>query len=244
MPVGYSLFPPAPWHLVGSKAIVIRYEADTERVRALLPPGVHPLEDPVQCLAWCVEYPFSTLGPYLENLMFVRAEFDASPLLYCPMIYVNSDVPLAVGREALGFPKKLGHMRFERTPNGPQRFTLERPAGRPLLRAAFEAQAPADLAEIDLLPVTGLRLIPGSADVLETPSVYELLEIDAEFSLHRLANGLEDVWSGRAELDVNTTLSQIDPFYLVAPTRLMGAYQLTYDCSMRGTSRVLHNYLD
>ena len=61
MPLGGSLYGPPPCYLRGANAIVTRYEADGQKVRQLLPPGVEPLEDPVQCVVWAVTYAESTL---------------------------------------------------------------------------------------------------------------------------------------------------------------------------------------
>ena len=139
MPLGGSLYGPPPWYLRGADAIVTRYEADSQKVRQLLPPGVEPLEDPVQCLAWAVTYAESTLGPYNEILMYVRVSIDGRPFMYCPLVYVDGDAPLAMGREVLGFPKKIARIETAAEPSGPAIFTVERPARKRLLTVTFTA---------------------------------------------------------------------------------------------------------
>lgn len=240
MPLGGALYGPPPWHLRGSDAIVTRYEADIAKVAQLLPPGVEPLEDPVQCVAWAVTYAESTLGPYNEVLMYVRVSIEGRPFMFCPLTYVTGDAPLAMGREVLGFPKKIARIEVETAPSGPVLFTLERPDRKRLLTVTFTADRAASPAEFDLLGPVALRLIPSSVGAPE-PSICELLEMKADLHFKLRPGGSADAWAGRGEVTMDSR-SEIDPFYRMAPTRILTAFKFRYDVELH-PAVLLKDYL-
>ena len=240
MPLGGALYGGPPWHLRGADAIVMRYAADVDKVRRLLPPGVLPLEDPVQCVAWAVTYEESTLGPYDEILMYVRVAIDGRPYMYCPLVYVNGDAPLAMGREVLGFPKKIAHIEHALARSGPAIFTVERPARKRLLTVTFTADRAASPEEFDLLGPVALRLIPSSVGA-PRPSISELLEMKADIHFKLRPGGLVDAWAGRGNVTMDTQ-SEIDPFHLLAPTRMLTAFQFRYDVVLH-PAVLLRDYL-
>ncbi len=240
MPLGGPLYGPPPWLLRGADAIVARYEADTERVRSLLPPGVEPLEDPVQCLAWAVTYQDSTLGPYNEILMYVRVVIDGRPFMHCVLAYVDGDAPLVMGREVIGFPKKLACIDASTAPSAPALFTVERPARKRLLTVTFNADRAASPDEFDLLGPTAVRLIPSSTGA-PRPSICELLEMQADLHLRERPGGVADAWAGRADVCMDSR-SVVDPFHLLAPTRMVSAFRFCYDVTLR-PALLLRDYL-
>ena len=240
MPFGGPLYGPPPWLLRGADAIVARYEADTKLVSGLLPPGVLPLEDPVQCLAWAVTYEDSTLGPYKEILMYVRCLIDARPFMHCVLAYVDGDAPMAMGREVIGFPKKLASFETATTPSGPAIFTVERPLRKRLLTVTFTADCAATPAQFELLGPTALRLIPSSVGALR-PSICELLEMKADIHLKERPGGVPDAWAGRADLTMDSR-SDADPFHLLAPTHMLSAFRFRYDVALH-PAVLLRDYL-
>ena len=242
MPFGGPLFSGPPWHLRGAQAIVARYEADSASVRRLLPPGVVPLEEPVQCVAWAVAYAESTLGPYDEVLMYVRTSIAGRSFMYCPLVYVNGDAPLAMGREVLGFPKKLAQIELVTAPSGPTIFTVERPLRKRLLTITFQPDRAASPQEFDLLEPVALRMIPSSTGVAQ-PSICELLQMKADIHLKQRPGGAPDAWAGRCDVVMDSP-SQTDPFYLLSPTsdRMLSAFQFRYDVELR-PAVLLKDYL-
>jgi acetoacetate decarboxylase len=84
----------------GARVMLGVYEADTESVATLLPPGVTCLEDPAVCIAWVCNYPFTSFGPYNEAIMLIRVEFEGEAYSYCPFIYIDGEAPLGVRSEA------------------------------------------------------------------------------------------------------------------------------------------------
>jgi acetoacetate decarboxylase len=242
MPFGGALYGGPPWHLRDAQAIVARYAADNALVRRLLPAGVTPLENPVQCLAWGVTYAESALGPYNEILMYVRVAIGGRPFMYCALAYVDGDAPLAMGREVLGFPKKLAKIELERLPSGPVIFTVERPARKRLLTMSFTADRAADPKEFDLLGPAALRLIPSSTGS-ETPSVCELLEMQADLHMKQRPGGAADAWAGRCDVAMDSP-AQTDPFHLLAPasSEIISAFQFRFDVELR-PALLLKDYL-
>ena len=97
-----SLYPPPPHHFRGAKRAFATYEADTEKVSTLLPPGVEPDSDPVVCQAWVCWYPWSVFGEFLEAYIFVRVTAEGTRYWYQPLIFTNSEPPLTAGRRDLG----------------------------------------------------------------------------------------------------------------------------------------------
>ena len=87
--------------------------------------------------------------------MYVRVSIDGRPFIYCPLVYVDGDAPLAMGREVLGFPKKIAQIEATAAPSGPAIFTVERPARKRLLTVTFTAdkqRLPRSLTFSDRLP--------------------------------------------------------------------------------------------
>ena len=140
MPLGASLYPPPPYEFRRADQAWIQYEVDTEAIKQMLPPGVEPDSDPAVCEAWVCWYPWSTLGPYHEAYIMVRVVVEGVRYWYKPVIFTDSEVPLAAGREVWGFAKKLAVMSWDwggasrgGTRNEQLLFTVERPAGQRIM---------------------------------------------------------------------------------------------------------------
>ena len=167
-PLGASLYPPPPHHFRGAKRAFATYEADTEKVCALLPPGVEPDSDPVVCQAWVCWYPWSVFGEFLEAYIFVRVGAEGIRYWYQPLIFTNSEPPLAAGREIWGFPKKLASMRWSLQAEQ-LLFTVERPAGKRIMTFALSIDRLASPSELEPLPVLSLRFCPQATQLGPPP---------------------------------------------------------------------------
>jgi acetoacetate decarboxylase len=230
MPLGASLYPPPPHHFRGAQRAFAAYEADPDAVAGLLPPGVVADSDPPICQAWVCWYPWSTFGPFLEAYIFVRVSVDGVRFWYQPLIFTNSEPPLAAGREIWGYAKKLAHM--ERRFDGEQLlFTVERPAGKRIMTFTIALDRLADPSELEPLPVLSLRYIPAS-DPTRPPAAAELVRIDVTRALHQTAGLGPDLWAGRASVTMDSP-SEVDPWYLLAPRgRVSGGFVSTMDFSL------------
>ena len=246
-PIGPGgLYPPPPYVYRGVEDVFVAYEADAAGVEALLPPGVHPADDPPVCIAWARWVPLSTFGPYHEAYVMVRARFGEQVYLYQPFIFTDGEVPLAAGREIWGYAKKLATMGRTSgggaTPFGEQLlFTVERPRGKRVMTVSIACDRLEDPAVLENLPVLSTRLIP-NAEAGRPPSVAQLVRLDVEASLHVSADGTPMLWAGRGSVTMDSP-SEVDPWYLLAPRRLLGGWLAVLDFDLpHGT--VVHDYLD
>lgn len=241
------LYPDPPYYYRGTRMISVVYEADPSRVVPHLPPGVEPLEEPVQCVVLAADYPFSTFGPYHEAIISVRVSFAGEAYLYTPLIYVDAEAPLAAGREIWGWPKKLADIGFSFGGAGSTGyreqflFTLERPTGKRLLTITMSPERPAlEEDEAGAMPCLTLRQIP-NCEPDKPPSISELVRTEVVSWPHRAADGTKDSWAGRASLAMDSTSVQ-DPLADFAPERILASRYGTVDTTLP-QGRVVKNYL-
>jgi acetoacetate decarboxylase len=244
-PVTAPLYPDPPYYYRGAKVILGIYQADTERVMRHLPPGVTPATDPVTCIAWVCNYPFTTFGTYNETIMIVQVEFEGETYLYCPFIYLDADAPMAAGREIWGWPKKNANLKFDMGGPGPgyregMLFSVERPTGKRLLTVTMTPERPATMEDVGSTPHLTLRHIPG-AEAGSPPSVLELIRTEPETIPCLSADGSPDIWTGRCEVTMDSA-SASDPLQDMAPTAMIGGIYGTFDWTLP-QGRVVHDYL-
>lgn len=247
MPLGASLYPAPPYEFRRADQSWIAYEVDADAIAALLPPGVEPDSDPAVCEAWVCWYPWTTFGPYHEAYIMVRVVVDGVRYWYQPVIFTDSEVPLAAGREIWGFAKKLAVMQWDwggaargGTRNEQLLFTAERPAGQRIMTYTFAPERPFDPAEREGLPVLSFRHLPPSEEGAD-PTASELIRLDVAGSLYHAADGTPEFWTGRGSVNFDAR-SNIDPWHLFAPVRTLGAYWTTADFSL-SLGTVVKNYL-
>lgn len=246
-PASAPLYPDPPYYYRGTRMISVAYEAETTAVVPHLPPGVEPLEDPVQCVVLAVDYPFSTFGPYHEAIISARVSFAGEPYLYTPFIYVDAEAPLAAGREIWGWPKKFADIGFSFGGDGTSgfreqfMFTLDRPRGKRLLTVTMSPERPAPEDEDGVAtPSLTLRQIP-NCEAGKPPSISELVRTEVTSFPHLAADGSKDVWTGRASLTMDSYSTQ-DPIGDLAPVRILGCRYGVYDTTLP-QGRAVKNYL-
>ncbi|MDF0531820.1 acetoacetate decarboxylase family protein [Tsukamurella sp. 8F] len=87
-------------------------EVDPAAMRPWLPGGVH-LADPPRADLFCAWFPDNAFqSPYREAGLFVHVRTPARTGIHTPWMIVDDDIALIVGREALGYPKKIGEITF------------------------------------------------------------------------------------------------------------------------------------
>lgn len=244
-PAGAPLYGPPPYIFRGVQDMIIPYEADANKIREMLPPGVEPADDPAFCLAWGRWIPFSSFGPYHEAYIMVRVVHAGVTYLYQPVIMVDNEVGLAAGREIWGYAKKLAHFQGgsgdKCTGYGEQLlFRVERPMGQVIMTASIVRDRRADPAALGPgLPILSCRIIPAS-DGSPCPSVAELVRLDVTAHLHEGPDGRPEFYSGRAKLMLEGGAA--DPWDNLAPTRILGGYYGVFDFDL-GFGRVVHDYV-
>jgi acetoacetate decarboxylase len=246
LPIGPGrAYPPPPYTYRGVEDVFVAYETSQEGVELLLPPGVTAADDPPVCIAWARWVPFSTFGAYHEAYVMIRASFAGETYLYQPFIFTDNEIPLVAGREIWGYAKKLAVMQRTSggsgSPFGEQMlFTVDRPPGQRIMTVWLACDELCDPAELDDVPVLSTRLIP-HAEAGRPPSVAELVRLDVVAHLHRSADGTPMLWCGRGSLTMDAR-SEVDPWYLLAPTRVLRGYFGVFDFDLNH-GRVVFDFL-
>ncbi|GAA1871715.1 hypothetical protein GCM10009836_60720 [Pseudonocardia ailaonensis] len=230
---GETLYGRPPWYLTDADSLVAYYEAETESVARLLPPELEPASDPVRCFAWYVEYGESSLGGgYREVLMYVGVRFEGAEYMYAPLVYVDTDSPMAMGREVWGIPKKIADFQVQMQGSGGAAMTMSRPRLRPLITMTFVPEAPCSPDDVPAAERISFRGIPGHSGSPDM-SVSEFLRLENEISFRTISDGRPDAWSGQCEVSMLAT-SSTDPLHLLAPKRMLAGFRLKYDVTLLG----------
>lgn len=90
-------------------------EVDAERMRRWLPAGIR-LAEPARADVFAAFFPDCNFGSvYHEAGVFVHIATGRTTGIHCPWMIVDDDVALIMGREMLGYPKKLGEIDWQQT---------------------------------------------------------------------------------------------------------------------------------
>jgi acetoacetate decarboxylase len=211
MPVDAPLFARPPIYYRDVEAISLTYETEEEAAADILPEGLE-LTTPATATVIIVRYPFSTLGPYEEAILGLSCTFNGDTKFYIAHIVVNTDIPLAAGREIWGYPKKFAHITLQKEGDlviG----TMERPKGNRICTGIIRPERPLPPAG----PVRGggslsLRVIP-SPDGSDKPSLAELIEVPGD------STPIES-YEGAGSLQFNST-SLVDPWHKLAVKKML-----------------------
>nr|WP_042188881.1 acetoacetate decarboxylase family protein [Kibdelosporangium sp. MJ126-NF4]CEL18517.1 Acetoacetate decarboxylase [Kibdelosporangium sp. MJ126-NF4]CTQ98001.1 Acetoacetate decarboxylase [Kibdelosporangium sp. MJ126-NF4] len=88
----------------------VTVEVDPKRMRQWLPPGVR-LAEPARADVFTAFFPDCNFGSvYHEAGVFVHVKAGRRTGIHCPWMILDDDVALILGREMLGYPKKLGEI--------------------------------------------------------------------------------------------------------------------------------------
>lgn len=108
MPFFNPTYPRGPFRFIDREYLIITYETDREALEKIIP---YPLkiEQPV------VKYEFirmpnsSGFGDYTESGQVIPVTFNGKKGAYVHCMYLDSEKPIAAGREIWGFPKTFGY---------------------------------------------------------------------------------------------------------------------------------------
>ena len=249
---GYSQPVDAPLYEPGSRGWAYRnsffagvlYETEREAFLDVLPAGLTPTHDPPQVFIWGIECRTTGLGDFNEMKIEMLVDWQGEQHVYCPYIMVSAlegalapDAAMAVGREVIGAPKKIGLIRFLRDANQIT-VTLERPIGKRLVTLSVgpkEQLTPKELGIDQSLPNLYLRVIPNVEG--GPPSIAELVryEIPIRCSETESVRGTGSV--------VFDSPSAEDPWYRLRPVKVIQGLAARFDLDIPPTARVVHDYL-
>ena len=249
MPLGASLYGPPPYEFRDAEQVSVCFTAHAQGLAALLPPGLEVADNPAQCEIRVCNYRWSTFGPFHESYALIRVR-DSSGVLYwyLPLIFTDSEAPLAAGREIWGYQKKLAKMTWSwGKPSDPMAFNellhfdVERPRGSTLISITFMPERLANPAERHGFPVVSHRYLPPS-QLGRLPAADELIMVEYLKTLQRDATGAVKLWAGKGSISIGTR-SEIDPWYLLDPIAITGGYWQVSDFSLP-VGVILRNFLD
>lgn len=93
--------------------LVATLEVDATAMRRWLPSGIR-LAEPARADLFTAWFPECTYGSvYHEAGVFVHVKTLRGTGIHCPWMILDDDVALILGRELLGYPKKLGEISWE-----------------------------------------------------------------------------------------------------------------------------------
>ncbi|MFD6566833.1 acetoacetate decarboxylase family protein [Micromonospora profundi] len=183
-----------PWHYVGD-AVGVEFWTSPEAAAASLPTGLDPdPANPGHGFAVFIDWQFNgatddyldpPFSQYSEFLVLLDAQWQGTPVAWCPFIWVDNDASLARGW-VQGFPKKIGSIRQTRafaidSPAAPAvgkggRFAAVMSAGgRRLAETTVTLDRTAERLPALTRPLVNLRHFPRlSAGQHDHPAVHEL----------------------------------------------------------------------
>lgn len=229
VPAGGPLFPEPPIHYRGAQSISIEYETDTDGARSFVPDFLELVEPATVTMA-VTHFVESTLGSFHELQCAIHVRYEGTERLYYPLMYVTEDVPLALGRELLGTPKKLGSVTLVREPAA---FVahVERPRGISLLTMMVAPRrriSPGSLSR-PMGPPLLLRVL-SHPDGCDTPQTVQLVQSNSVFTVH-------DQWEGVPGLGF-PVMSELDPLYRLPVRRFKQALYTVADITSPRTQLV------
>lgn len=181
---------------------------------AALLPGALRVVDPPTATLFIADYPETTFGSvYREAAVLLHAADAKGPALHCPWMVVDDDTALILGREVLGFPKKMAEIALD--VRGDSVTGSVRRKGAEVMR--IEAQLGED--EREPAPLFGRRMVNAIGTLLTGMKLIDLPPASETFH------------SSRRALDAKVTLgsSERDPLGELAAAPSARARYLVMD---------------
>jgi acetoacetate decarboxylase len=202
MPVDSPLYEPFPIYYRDITLLLYAYVTDASAAAALLPEGLEVADVPIAQLLFA-EYPFSTVGTYLEVAQTIACTYHGKPAVYAVRLHVTNAMAMSAGREIGGFPKKLGSI--ELSTKGSMHFAqLQSPPGLTLCTGQAAPIRPVTGVVPLSLDYISLRTFPNPADV-NNPALAQL--IGTQWVLET-----GEMWEARGSANF-TGASEIDPYH-------------------------------
>ena len=97
-----------------ARFVLVDVPLDYHEVKRILPWGMKPSDPPMATL-FIVDYPKVSfpIVPYHEAAMLIHVSTPLGAGLHCCWMIVDDDTALILGREMLGYPKKMGDFEFD-----------------------------------------------------------------------------------------------------------------------------------
>lgn len=185
---------------------------------AALLPAALTLADPATATLFVADYPKTQFGSvYREAAVLLHARDAKGPALHCPWMVVDDDAALILGRELLGFPKKLAEIRLDEGDERALATVVRR--GAEVLRIEAELGA----AEAQPAPLFGQRLVNAIGTPVTGMKLVELAPTDEAIRSAR-----------RAQAKLTLTSSERDPLGELEPAPSAAGRLMTLDFGRAG----------
>lgn len=229
LPLTAPLYPPPPYYWVGTEVQMVHFLAEEEVVKALLP---EPLEyNNNEVIAWISKVSLATLGAMDEATIYLTCIFHGTRGIYEPFIYVNQEVPLAQGREMMGWAKKLGKISLSCEAEIVKGELFR--AGSKLMSLITTREKLANLDDLPFGPEFIVKLIP-SAEEDASPEVAQLVQWEGKFEPRS-----GRFFRGRGSVIFEK--SDIDPLYTLESKEILGGYYGIFDIVLPG-GKIIYRY--
>jgi acetoacetate decarboxylase len=108
-----SMLAPGDWLYRDAHYFVADMDVDERAARRWVPSPLR-LASPARASIFTAWFPTNTFGSvYREAGLFLHVEHRGTRAIFSPWMLVDDDVALILGRELLGYPKKMGEIEFE-----------------------------------------------------------------------------------------------------------------------------------
>lgn len=154
------LLPKDRWTWANAQLLAADVPVDAAAAREWLPPALALPGQPLATV-FIAHYPDTAMGfAYREAGVLLHARLRRKPVLHCAWMVVDDDTAMILGRELLGFPKKMARIDFDFAPFRPEATVSRR--GVELLRFEGLAEGEGDRSAVFPHPIVNMRGIPGA----------------------------------------------------------------------------------
>ncbi len=183
MPRFNGLYPPPPYEYPKMRAMVVLFQCAEGVKETFLPPELKPVEYGFDCIFFS-EYPDSSIGPYMENLILLNCTHKETNGLFVANIYVDSDEALTAGREIWGYPKKMCDIKLSPITKKTVKGSLTRRNITFLeveVKLFDEPPGMDPKAMIENMPLFNLKMIPDVANN-KIPALRQITQTDMKWN--------------------------------------------------------------
>ena len=217
MPALRPYYPPLPTYYRDVRFLLVYFQADPIRLRALLPEPLEPAADGL-CVAFGIDIPFSSsYGPFHESGLQIKVNFRDQTGFYNSHLYLDNIPAICSGRERWGAPKEYAQVTFEQHNNLLLSRTIK--DGVSVMTITAELGAPTrPEAMTPMFPSYRLKLIP-RADGPGAAIKQIVMAAPQDVTTHLLYQGSGTVtFDATANSDLRPfgPLAEVTAFYQVA----------------------------
>jgi acetoacetate decarboxylase len=212
---------------INARVLAVNIPINKEQALKFVPPEIK-LESIPTATIFIAHYPQTTFGSvYNEAAVLLHCRDQQGEFRYCPWMVVDDDTALILGRELLGFPKKLADIKLEES--GSSVVGTVNRKGTELIRIEGEVEQQIESVE----SIFGYRIVNVFGSII---GGMKLLEIPASIEKFKSASKLA------VKVTLNSSLR--DPLGALSPPTTAKGTLVTVDFGGNGTIPVLGKDVD